>query len=85
MNSELGMLLPFAAVMFVMWCGTRIVLRWIDRSRVSPVNAERRLHERSDRKTGSRKRSDILAFLLTLKFRPVTVLKPRASSAHAPS
>jgi len=49
MNSELGMLLPFAAVMFVMWCGTRIVLRWIDRSRVSPVNAERRLHELSDR------------------------------------
>ena len=47
MNSELGMLLPFAAVMFVIWCGTRIVLRWIDRSRVSPVNAERRLHELS--------------------------------------
>jgi hypothetical protein len=48
MNSELGMVLPFVAVLFTIWCGTRIVLRWIDR-RESPVDAERRLRELSDR------------------------------------
>jgi hypothetical protein len=45
MNSELGMLLPFAFAIFVVWCGSRILLARIHARGAIPPDLRERLED----------------------------------------
>ncbi|MGH7650434.1 MAG: hypothetical protein ACREMS_01190 [Gemmatimonadaceae bacterium] len=45
MNSELGMLLPFAFVMFVVWNGSRILLARLHARSTVPADIDRQLKD----------------------------------------